>query len=206
LPDAAADKVLAMLKGAMRELRIGNPGKLETDVGPVIDKSAQDKLLAHIARLKKEAKEIFTCDETDVKGAFVPPQAWEIPAISWLTGEVFGPILHVVRYRADALGALIGQINATGFGLTGGLHSRLESTARQVERDLHVGNFYVNRSMIGAVVGVQPFGGEGLSGTGPKAGGPHYLQRFALERVTSNNTTAAGGNASLLMEVADFKG
>jgi len=201
LPDKAADKILAMLAGAMRELRVGDPGRLETDVGPVIDHAAQQKLLEHVARLKKEAKEIATTalPPEAANGPFVAPQAWEIPSLGWLKEEVFGPILHVVRYRTEALGAMIAQINATGFGLTGGLHSRIESTVRQVERDLHVGNFYVNRSMIGAVVGSQPFGGEGLSGTGPKAGGPHYLPRFAIERVTSNNLTAAGGNASLLI-------
>jgi RHH-type proline utilization regulon transcriptional repressor/proline dehydrogenase/delta 1-pyrroline-5-carboxylate dehydrogenase len=201
LPTVTADKILAMLKGAMRELRVGDPGKLETDIGHVIDKAAQQRLQAHIDRLKDEAKEIATVSmpATCLQGAYIAPQAWEIPNIDWLNGEVFGPILHVVRYDPARLGDLIEQINATGFGLTGGVHSRIESTVQQVEQNLRVGNFYVNRSLIGAVVGVQPFGGEGLSGTGPKAGGPHYLPRFALERVTSNNLTAAGGNASLLI-------
>jgi RHH-type proline utilization regulon transcriptional repressor/proline dehydrogenase/delta 1-pyrroline-5-carboxylate dehydrogenase len=201
LPEATADKILLMLKGAMRELRIGDPGKLETDVGPVIDDVAQQRLLAHIARLRDEAKEIVSVvpEEIKAKGAFVVPQAWEIPSIDWLKGEVFGPILHVVRYRPSAIDKLIEAINATGFGLTGGVHSRIESTVNHVERGLHVGNLYINRSTIGAVVGAQPFGGEGLSGTGPKAGGPHYLLRFAVERVSSNNLTAAGGNASLLI-------
>jgi RHH-type proline utilization regulon transcriptional repressor/proline dehydrogenase/delta 1-pyrroline-5-carboxylate dehydrogenase len=201
LPDATADKILHMLKGAMRELRVGDPSRLETDIGPVIDTAAQRKLLEHIARLGREAREIYTIEPgVDCHtGTFVMPQAWEIPGIDWLTDEVFGPILHVVRYKPENLDAMIAAVNATKFGLTGGLHSRVEQTVRQVERDLHVGNFYVNRSLIGAVVGVQPFGGEGLSGTGPKAGGPHYLYRFALERVTSINTTAAGGNASLIM-------
>jgi RHH-type proline utilization regulon transcriptional repressor/proline dehydrogenase/delta 1-pyrroline-5-carboxylate dehydrogenase len=203
LPEPTADKIIAMLRGAMRELRVGDPGKLEVDVGPVIDAAAQKQLLEHVTRLKQGAKEIFT---TPIPaGVFVAPQAWEIPSIAWLTGEVFGPILHVVRYKPENLAKLIGEINATGFGLTGGLHSRIDETVRQVERDLHVGNFYVNRSLIGAVVGVQPFGGEALSGTGPKAGGPHYLPRFAHERVTSDNVTAAGGNASLMMETADSK-
>ncbi len=201
LPEATADKILAMLKGAMRELRIGDPGNLITDVGPVIDKPAQQRLFKHVERLKQEAKEIFTASLPAycMQGIYVAPQAWEIPNIGWLTGEVFGPILHVVRYKPETLGELIAQINGTGFGLTGGVHSRIESTVREIEHGLRVGNFYVNRSLIGAVVGVQPFGGEGLSGTGPKAGGPHYLPRFALERVTSNNLTAAGGNASLLV-------
>jgi len=201
LPESTADKILAMLKGAMQELRMGDPGRLETDVGPVIDRTAQQKLLAHIERLKSEAKPIAATEPgpecTD--GTFIAPQAWEIPSIGWLEGEIFGPILHVVRYRPEDIGRVVEAINATDFGLTGGVHSRIESTAKRVERDLHVGNFYINRSLIGAVVGVQPFGGEGLSGTGPKAGGPHYLMRFAVERVTSDNLTAAGGNASLLI-------
>lgn len=202
LPEPTADKILTMLKGAMQELRVSEPGRLETDVGPVIDHAAQKNLLKHVERLKAEAKEIFTVPLAAYcqQGTFVAPQAWEITHIGWLTGEVFGPILHVVRYKPENLGDVIMQINATGFGLTGGVHSRIETTVKQVERDLHAGNFYVNRSLIGAVVGVQPFGGEGLSGTGPKAGGPHYLPRFAHERVTSNNLTAAGGNASLLIE------
>jgi len=198
LPEETADRIIAMLAAAMRELAVGDPGKLSTDVGPVIDAAAKEKLQAHVGRLRREAREIFTVSGAD-GGNFVAPQAWEIPAISFLTGEVFGPILHIVRYKTENLGELIGQINATGFGLTGGLHSRIENTVDYVERELAVGNFYVNRSLIGAVVGVQPFGGEGLSGTGPKAGGPHYLLRFAAERVTSVNTTAAGGNVSLMI-------
>jgi len=205
LPEPTADKILTMLKGAMKELRVGDPGRLETDVGPVIDTPSQKSLLEHVERLKKEAKEIFITPlgPECAAGPFVAPQAWEIPSIAWLPGEIFGPILHVVLYKPENLGTIIAQINATGFGLTCGLHSRIEETVRHVEGEAHAGNFYVNRSMIGAIVGVQPFGGEGLSGTGPKAGGPHYLPRFCLERVTSNNITAAGGNASLLVAVAD---
>lgn len=202
LPQATADKVLAMLAGAMAELRLGNPADLTTDIGPVIDEAAQQRLLAHCDRLKHEAKliaEVKIPDGHSAQGYFVAPQAWEIPAINWLQGEVFGPILHVVRYAPEALPALITAINQTGFGLTGGIHSRIASTVATVERQLAVGNFYVNRSLIGAVVGSQPFGGEGNSGTGFKAGGAHYLLRFAQERVTSTNTVAAGGNASLLM-------
>lgn len=203
VPEATADKILVMLNGAMQELRIGDPAKLSTDIGPVIDADAKARLSQHIERLKREAKLIATTPFTEsVSGHFVQPQAWEIPSIDWLKGEVFGPILHVIRYRPENLGALIQQINATGFGLTAGLHSRIENTVRFVEQEIQAGNLYINRSMIGAVVGVQPFGGEGLSGTGPKAGGPHYLYRFALERVTSNNVTAAGGNASLLMDAS----
>ncbi len=205
LPEPTADKILTMLKGAMHELRVGDPGKLETDIGPVIDTPSQKSLLEHVEKLKREAKEIYTTPlgPECAAGPFVAPQAWEIPSVSWLPGEIFGPILHVMRYKPENLGQLIEQINDTGFGLTCGLHSRIEATVRQVERDIHAGNFYVNRTIIGAIVGVQPFGGEGLSGTGPKAGGPHYLPRFCLERVTSNNVTAAGGNASLIMAASE---
>jgi RHH-type proline utilization regulon transcriptional repressor/proline dehydrogenase/delta 1-pyrroline-5-carboxylate dehydrogenase len=199
LPEETADKIIAMLTGAMRVLRVGDPSLLETDVGPVIDAPAKEKLLAHVERLKREAKEVYTSAlDAGLRGSFIAPQAWEIPGVSFLTEEVFGPILHIVRYKTENLDTLIAQINATGFGLTGGLHSRIDDKVIQVERTLNVGNFYVNRSLIGAVVGAQPFGGEGMSGTGPKAGGPHYLLRFSCERVTSINTTAAGGNASLL--------
>ena len=204
LPESTADKILAMLTGAMQELRIGNPGKLETDVGPVIDALAQSRLLEHVQRLKREAKEVYSLllPKECAGGTYVAPQAWEIPDIAWLTGEVFGPILHVVRYKPENIAGLIAEINATGFGLTGGIHSRIDATVHQVQHQLKAGNIYVNRSLIGAVVGVQPFGGMGLSGTGPKAGGPYYLMRFAHEVVVSNNTTAAGGNASLLAAVS----
>jgi len=131
-------------------------------------------------------------------GTFFPPSAYEIDSIRRLPGEVFGPVLHVRRWRGDRLGDVLSEIEETGFGLTLGVHSRIDATVAEVHRRLRVGNTYVNRNMIGAVVGVQPFGGEGLSGTGPKAGGPHYLFRFATERTLSIDTTAAGGNASLL--------
>jgi RHH-type proline utilization regulon transcriptional repressor/proline dehydrogenase/delta 1-pyrroline-5-carboxylate dehydrogenase len=202
LPHATADKLLQLLQGAMQELQLGDPVRLDSDIGPVIDNAAHDRLAAHVQRLRQEAKEIYTLPVTPellTQGSFVAPQAWEIPAIGWLTGEVFGPILHVVRYAPTQLDELITAINKTGFGLTGGIHSRIGRTVRHVEQRLAVGNCYVNRSLIGAVVGSQPFGGVSQSGTGPKAGGPHYLLRFASERVTSINTVAAGGNASLLM-------
>jgi RHH-type proline utilization regulon transcriptional repressor/proline dehydrogenase/delta 1-pyrroline-5-carboxylate dehydrogenase len=192
-----------MLSGAMGQLRVGDPAFLSTDVGPVIDEGAAVRLQKHILRLSGSAV-CRKISETPVTVKllgwhFIAPQIWEVPEISWLTDEVFGPILHVVRYAQRDLEKVIAAINATGFGLTGGVHTRIETTMRTVERNLHVGNFYVNRSLIGAIVGSQPFGGEGLSGTGPKAGGPHYLARFAAERVTSTNITAAGGNASLIM-------
>ena len=204
LPTTTADNILALLKGALLELRVGDPNHLATDVGPVIDKAAQQRLADHVALLRRDAKEVATLPLDDApQGTFVAPQIWEIPAVGWLKGEVFGPILHVVRYDPAALDPLIAAINATGFGLTGGIHSRIAATIRHVERALQVGNFYVNRSQIGAIVGAQPFGGEGISGTGPKAGGPHYLARFATERVTANNLAAAGGNASLLLTAGE---
>jgi len=195
-----ADKVIAMLAGAMAELAIGDPGLPSTDVGPVIDEGAKRILDAHVERMRREAVTIKVMDlpESCRDGTYVPPAAFEIPSLSVLEREVFGPVLHVVRYRAQDLDAVIDQINATGYGLTLGIHSRIDETVRHIHARVRVGNCYVNRTIIGAVVGVQPFGGEGLSGTGPKAGGPHYLARFATERTLTVNTTAAGGNASLL--------
>ncbi len=157
-------------------------------------------LQAHSARMEGEGRLIQRChlDLACERGHFFAPVAFEIDALSRLKGEVFGPILHVIRYPADRLDAVIEAINGTGYGLTLGIHSRIDSTVAYIHRRLRVGNAYVNRNMIGAVVGVQPFGGEGLSGTGPKAGGPRYLHRFAIERTLSIDTTAAGGNASLM--------
>ena len=195
-----ADRLITMLKGAMAELRIGDPSLMATDVGPVIDTDAQIMLQRHIDRMDREAKCLHkvTLPEATRRGTFVPPAAYEIKGIDVLEREIFGPILHVVRYKASQLDQLIDAINATGYGLTFGIHSRIDTTVRHIIERVHVGNVYVNRNIIGAVVGVQPFGGEGLSGTGPKAGGPNYLFRFAAERSVSINTTAAGGNASLM--------
>ncbi|MBO0737030.1 MAG: bifunctional proline dehydrogenase/L-glutamate gamma-semialdehyde dehydrogenase PutA [Alphaproteobacteria bacterium] len=195
-----ADHLLAMLAGAMAELVIGDPAMIATDVGPVIDGAARGALERHAARMAREGQLIWRCPPPaeSEHGTFFPPQAWEIDSASRLAGEVFGPILHVVRWQADRLDAVLDEIAATGYGLTLGIHSRIDATVRKILGRLRVGNSYVNRSMIGAVVGVQPFGGEGLSGTGPKAGGPRYLQRFATERTVSVDTTAAGGNATLL--------
>jgi RHH-type proline utilization regulon transcriptional repressor/proline dehydrogenase/delta 1-pyrroline-5-carboxylate dehydrogenase len=202
LQDEIAGKTIEMLVGAMAEIRIGDPRWLATDVGPLIDENAKESLQAHAARMEREARPLFTAtlppDATG--GSFFAPRAYEIPSIAVLKGEVFGPILHVVRYRADALDAVADSINATGYGLTVSIHSRVDANAERLLGRLRVGNAYVNRHQIGAVVGVQPFGGEGLSGTGPKAGGPHYLHRFAVERALSVDTTAAGGNAALLAE------
>jgi RHH-type proline utilization regulon transcriptional repressor/proline dehydrogenase/delta 1-pyrroline-5-carboxylate dehydrogenase len=195
-----ADKLLTMLAGAMAELRLGDPALLDTDVGPIIDTDAQGMLQRHSDHLQTSAREIYTCGLPPdcAHGTFFAPRAYEIESIAQLDKEVFGPILHAVRYRADDLDAVIDAINDTGYGLTLGIHSRIDDTVSHIHQRLRVGNTYVNRNQIGAVVGVQPFGGEGLSGTGPKAGGPHYLQRFATERTLSINTTAQGGNATLL--------
>jgi RHH-type proline utilization regulon transcriptional repressor/proline dehydrogenase/delta 1-pyrroline-5-carboxylate dehydrogenase len=198
--DDIADKVIAMLKGAMDELVVGDPALLSTDVGPVIDEPSCQSLKDHDARMQKEARVINTAKlkAGSEHGTFFLPRAYEIPSIALLQHEVFGPALHVVRWKSDELDDVIDAINGTGFGLTLGVHSRIDATIEHIAKRAKVGNTYVNRNQIGAVVGVQPFGGENLSGTGPKAGGPHYLLRFATERTLTINTTAAGGNASLL--------
>ena len=195
-----ADKMIKMITGAMDELRVGDPGQLSTDVGPVIDTEARDMLLGHINGMKNQGtllRQAQMPPETQ-HGTFVPPTAIEIDGLNRLQREVFGPVLHVLRYDKNRLDDLIDTINGTGFGLTHGVHTRIDHMAEYVAGRIKVGNCYVNRNMVGAVVGVQPFGGEGMSGTGPKAGGPHYLFRFANERALSVDTTAAGGNASLL--------
>ncbi|WP_185825320.1 bifunctional proline dehydrogenase/L-glutamate gamma-semialdehyde dehydrogenase PutA [Xanthomonas sp. SI] len=198
--DDIADKVMTMLAGAMAELKIGDPGLLSTDVGPVIDADALQILTDHAARMDREARliAVATSDDGTAHGSFFAPRAYELQSLAQLQREIFGPVLHVIRWKADQLDAVIEQINATGFGLTLGVHSRIDETIERIAARVQVGNVYVNRNQIGAVVGVQPFGGQGLSGTGPKAGGPHYLLRFATEKVVTVNTTAAGGNASLL--------
>jgi RHH-type proline utilization regulon transcriptional repressor/proline dehydrogenase/delta 1-pyrroline-5-carboxylate dehydrogenase len=196
-----ADRVCEMLAGAMQELRIGDPADLRTDVGPVIDEAARGVLQAHARWLDSFATPIFTCpldEEATRHGTFFAPRAYAIDSVARLEREVFGPILHVVRWRAEDLDQVCEAIANTGYGLTLGIHSRIDETIKRITDRLHVGNTYVNRNIIGAVVGVQPFGGEGLSGTGPKAGGPHYLYRFASERTVSVDTTAAGGNAGLM--------
>ena len=195
-----ADKVIAMLAGAMDELVVGDPALLSTDVGPVIDADALKMLSDHAERMDREAKPIKQAKlgETAAHGTFFAPRAYELASLDQLAREVFGPVLHVIRYRAADLDRVIDAINATGYGLTLGIHSRIAATIERISSRVKAGNCYVNRNMIGAVVGVQPFGGEGLSGTGPKAGGPHYLTRFVTERTLTVNTTAAGGNASLL--------
>jgi len=197
--DDVADRMIEMIAGAARELKIGDPSDVSTHVGPVIDAEAKQRLDAHVARMKSSARVHFAGEAP--AGNFVAPHIFELSDAGQLTEEVFGPILHVVRYRAERLADVLAAIEATGFGLTLGIHSRIEDTVDGVIERLAVGNIYVNRNMIGAVVGVQPFGGSGLSGTGPKAGGPHYLARFATEQTVTINTAAAGGNAALMAGV-----
>ncbi len=198
--DDVADRIIAMLCGAMAELRIGDPALLESDVGPIIDPEAREALAAHVARMDREDRLLARTplDPALEHGVYFAPCAYEIDGIEMLMREVFGPILHVVRYAGGRLDAAIDAINATGYVLTLGVLSRVDSTIAHIRRRIRAGNVYVNRNQIGAIVGVQPVGGEGLSGTGPKAGGPRYLHRFATERTISTDTTAAGGNASLL--------
>ncbi|MDD5580092.1 MAG: bifunctional proline dehydrogenase/L-glutamate gamma-semialdehyde dehydrogenase PutA [Methylobacter sp.] len=197
-----ADKVIAMLVGAMQELSIGNPGMYATDIGPVIDHAALVPLTAHLKTMQHQARLLYQLplNESLQYGSFFPPSLLEINALSQLKEEVFGPILHVIRFRAADLDQVIAAINATGYGLTLGIHSRIEANIQTIRMGVKVGNIYINRNMIGAVVGVQPFGGMGLSGTGPKAGGPNYLRHFAIEQTVTTNTAAIGGNASLLAE------
>ncbi|WP_081988847.1 bifunctional proline dehydrogenase/L-glutamate gamma-semialdehyde dehydrogenase PutA [Sphingomonas sp. Ant H11] len=193
LQEEIAETTIEMLKGAMDTLRLGDPGDPATDVGPVIDQAAYDKLMAYRAG----ATVLKTLD-APAEGLFVPPTLIGLSRIEDLTAEWFGPILHVVTWPSGKLAETIRSVNAKGYGLTMGLHSRIARAAEETEALAEVGNLYVNRSMIGAVVGSQPFGGEGLSGTGPKAGGPNYLHRFVVERAVSVDTTSAGGNATLL--------
>lgn len=198
--DDIAGRVFELLSGAMQELAIGDPAQYKTDVGPVIDQRAKEGLNAHIEHITREGKLIATTPMPDStkNGTFVQPTAVEISGIDVLKKEHFGPILHVIRYKADELDTVINAINNTGFGLTLGIHTRNESKAQYIAARVNVGNVYINRNQIGAVVGVQPFGGHGLSGTGPKAGGPNYLYRFITEKTVTNNLTAIGGNATLL--------
>ena len=193
-----ADKMIAMIAGAARELKVGDPRDLSVQVGPVIDAEAKAGLEAHIARSAKAAKATHLAMAGPAEGTYVGPHLFEMARPEDLGVEIFGPVLHVVRYRAPDLDRLLDAIDSKGYGLTLGVHSRIEATIEKVVRRMTTGNVYVNRNMIGAVVGVQPFGGHGLSGTGPKAGGPHYLLRFATEQVVTINTAAAGGNAALI--------
>jgi RHH-type transcriptional regulator, proline utilization regulon repressor / proline dehydrogenase / delta 1-pyrroline-5-carboxylate dehydrogenase len=200
LQEEIADRVLEMLIGAMRCLNIGDPSDVATDVGPVISEEAKARLWAHAQRMRQEAILLHACEVgaalTD--GHFFPPHLFQLHTLEQLRTEEFGPILHVARFRSGELPQVLEAIRNSRYGLTLGIHSRIDGVATHVYRAAPVGNTYVNRNMIGAVVGVQPFGGQGLSGTGPKAGGPHYLPRFAAERTLTVNTAAIGGNVELL--------
>ncbi|HXE50387.1 MAG TPA: L-glutamate gamma-semialdehyde dehydrogenase [Ramlibacter sp.] len=216
--ESIADGVIDMIRGAARELVTGDPARLNTDVGPVIDREAYEGLQRHLDQLQTSAKDCHPgLDPGSMPRAptwmpdrvrhdnpshdnrlfFIPPQIFEVERIADVKQEIFGPVLHIVRWGGDPL-AVIDQVNALGYGLTLGIQTRIDSRAQALAARAHIGNVYVNRNMIGAVVGVQPFGGEGLSGTGPKAGGPHYLYRFCAEQTVTINTTAAGGNVQLL--------
>lgn len=201
LAEEIAEDTLKLLKGAMQQLSIGNPADEATDIGPVINAQACEKLHRHIDYLRSIQAPIFqlSMPATTAHGNFFPPTLCELENMQQLRGEVFGPILHVIRYRHENLDQLIASINLTGYGLTLGIHSRIQTTIDHICQHVKVGNIYINRDMVGAVVGAQPFGGCGLSGTGPKAGGPHYLHRFANEITVSENTAAIGGSTSLLM-------
>ncbi|MEK8053295.1 bifunctional proline dehydrogenase/L-glutamate gamma-semialdehyde dehydrogenase PutA [Ideonella sp. DXS22W] len=202
--EAVSDGVIEMLAGAMAELRLGAPGELATDVGPVIDAEAHAHLSRHVARLEREARLIARSPLPAAHAAtHIAPVAFELAALEDLREEIFGPVLHVVRWKGP-VEALVARINALGYGLTLGVQTRIDSRAERIARLAQVGNVYVNRNMIGAVVGVQPFGGEGRSGTGPKAGGPNYLPRFCAEQTLTINTAAAGGNAALLAGLGEM--
>jgi RHH-type proline utilization regulon transcriptional repressor/proline dehydrogenase/delta 1-pyrroline-5-carboxylate dehydrogenase len=218
--EAIADRVIEMLQGAAQELVVGDPARLDTDVGPVIDGEAFDVIQRHLSRLRQEGKQLFPLVDgpppaIDSVAHLIVPHAFEVPGMAHVTQEIFGPVLQVLRWgkgklsdpaevmaQINALGAVVGPGGATpGYGLTLGIQTRIDSRAQALARAAHAGNIYINRNMIGAVVGMQPFGGQGLSGSGPKAGGPHYLHRFCTEQTVSINTAAAGGNAALLAAV-----
>lgn len=200
LQQEIADPVIHMLIGAMRQLQLGDPSQLCNDIGPVIDNAAMQHLNVHIRQMSKNSKLLCQLELPKIlqQGSFFPPTLLEIASLQQLQAEVFGPVLHIIRYRASELESLIEDINAVGYGLTLGIHSRIECHIKMIQENVRVGNIYVNRNIIGAVVGAQPFGGMGLSGTGPKAGGPNYLLRFAVEQTCSVNTAAIGGNTRLV--------
>jgi RHH-type transcriptional regulator, proline utilization regulon repressor / proline dehydrogenase / delta 1-pyrroline-5-carboxylate dehydrogenase len=195
--EAIADDLVAMVQGAARELVTGDPAEWRTDIGPVIDDDAFANLQRHLERLQREAKPLLPPSPFDPRTRLVSPQAFEVATVEDVKHEIFGPVLHIVRWGGDPQ-AVIQAINRIGYGLTLGVQTRIDSRAEALAREARIGNVYVNRNMIGAVVGVQPFGGEGLSGTGPKAGGPHYLARFCAEQTVTINIAAAGGNVALL--------
>jgi RHH-type proline utilization regulon transcriptional repressor/proline dehydrogenase/delta 1-pyrroline-5-carboxylate dehydrogenase len=196
--EQVADPIFTMVEGAARELMLGDPHDPATHVGPVIDQESKDRLDAWIAKHARQVRYRWDRDHALPEGLFVPPTVIELNSAADLKEEVFGPVLHVVRFRAHELPKLLDDIESNGTGLTLGIHSRIDARVAEIAGRLANGNVYVNRNMVGAVVGTQPFGGSRLSGTGPKAGGPNYLRRFATEQVVTINTAAAGGNASLL--------
>ena len=187
------------LSEAIQELELGNPLKPETDLGPIINKTSLNKLTSHKEKLIKSGKEFIELKNTiPNKGYFFNPIAFKVNSIKDIDGEKFGPILHFIKYKAEELESILEEVNGTGYGLTMGMHSRISGKARQVFENANIGNFYLNRDIVGAVVGVQPFGGQGLSGTGPKAGGPNYLHSFVNEKTFTDNVMATGGNIDLL--------
>lgn len=205
LQEEIYSQTLERLKGAIDELQLADPAWLSTDIGPVIDAEALKNLQNHCEKMKNEAEIVYQYQISDnCRSGFMPPTIIAIPSIHSLKQEVFGPVLHVISYKKDQLDTVINDINSTNYGLTLGIHSRINERVNYIRQRVHAGNCYVNRNMIGAVVGLQPFGGEGLSGTGPKAGGPHYLLRLCVERTFTVDTTAAGGNASLMALSEDF--
>ncbi|HEV7392697.1 MAG TPA: aldehyde dehydrogenase family protein, partial [Burkholderiales bacterium] len=201
LHEAIADPVLEMLSGALSELVIGDPADPATDVGPVIDGAAKAQLDEQLVMLDRSGRLLKQAAlPAGLQGNYVVPRIYEVDAVESVDEEIFGPVLQVVRWTGE-IEALVERINTLGFGLTLGVQTRVDGRAERVAACARVGNVYINRSMIGAVVGVQPFGGEGLSGTGPKAGGPHYLARFCVEQTVTTNTAAAGGNVALLSAI-----
>lgn len=208
VPHETADRIKALLIGAMQQLRLGSPADYAVDIGPVISTSAVTQLKAHVSRMRARGSTVYQLplfsDAIHLSrvqsGYFYPPTLIELQAMQQLREEVFGPVLHLVRYASNELNAVIEAVNASGYGLTLGIHSRIQHTIETIRQRARVGNIYINRNMIGAVVGVQPFGGMGLSGTGPKAGGPDYLRRFAVEQTVTDNVAAFGGNTGLLMQ------
>ena len=202
IPHPVADKTISMLIGAMQQLNMGSPDQYSNDIGPVISQQAVEQLRAHIDSIQQHSVLLYQCDLSEKlgNGSYFPPTLLEIKSIQQLTKEVFGPVLHIIRYDPADLDTVIKDINDTGYGLTLGIHSRVKATINKITDLAKVGNIYVNRNMIGAVVGVQPFGGMGLSGTGPKAGGSGYLQRFTVEQTVTKNTAAIGGNVMLMTQ------
>jgi RHH-type proline utilization regulon transcriptional repressor/proline dehydrogenase/delta 1-pyrroline-5-carboxylate dehydrogenase len=194
-----------MLKGALAEWRVGYPWLPESDMGPLIDEDAARQIRRHIEHLSQTEQLLAKAPASGLEqlGHYIEPHVFKISRLTQLTREVFGPVLHVITYKVSELEQVLQDINNTGYGLTLGVHSRIDGFAQQVFANTRVGNTYVNRNIVGAVVGVNPFGGQGLSGTGPKAGGPNYLQRFAVERTYTDNIVAKGGNTDLFTMADD---